>query len=123
MKSLTIIILSITLISINPNCIPDEEDLPNLSKIRKYKHCESRTTDEELTSNGAYKCCFFYYYINTYNLKSEVYTCDLITKNQYDNIKDTIKQLEKENNIEDVEINCKGYYFKLSIYILLSLLL
>ena len=122
MKLLEKIILALFLGVINSGCIPDEEDLPKISKIRKYKHCESRTTAEELASNGAYKCCFFYYYLDTDNLKSEVFTCDLITKDQYDHIKDTIKKLERENNIEDVEIDCKSSYFKISLILLLSLL-
>ena len=122
MKLLETSIFILLLSVINSACIPDEEDLPKLGKIRKYKDCESRTTEEELASSGAYKCCFLYYYLDAYNLKSEVYTCDLISKDQYDHIKDTIKKLENENDIEDVEIDCKASYFKLSIILLLSLL-
>ena len=122
MKLLEIILFILLLSVINSACIPDEEDLPKIGKIRDYEDCEKRTTDEELSSSGAYKCCLFYYYLDTYNLKSAVYTCDLITKDQYDHIKDTIKKLEKEKDIEDVEIDCKASYFKISIILLLSLL-
>ena len=93
-------------------CTPDDEELLYLDKIRRYKHCERRLTDEEINDN-MYKCCYLYYFVDTRNVKSEVNTCIPITRNEYDNIRDTVRNYERKNDVEDVIIRCKGFYFNL----------
>ena len=108
---------------INSNCMISEEDLIAIDdKIRKYKHCEERESQEELIENNAYKCCYLYYYVDKKNYQAEVHTCLLITKDQYDNIKDTVKNYEESRDVEDVSIDCKGNITKLGFLVILSLL-
>ena len=124
MKYIEIIFLFALLFGlINSNCMISEEDLLEMDdKIRKYKHCEERENPEELIENNAYKCCYLYYYVDKKNYQAEVHTCLLVTRDQYDNIKDTVKDYEKNNDVEDVEINCRGKFIHLGLLALLSLL-
>ena len=124
MKYMEIIFLFTLLFGlINSNCMISEEDLLELDeKIRKYKHCQDREREEELIENNAYKCCYLYYYVDKKNYQAEVHTCLLITKDQYDNIKDTVKNYEESRDVEDVSIDCKGNITKLGFLVILSLL-
>ena len=120
MKITEIFIFVCLLFLIYSECIPEEDELVKIGKIRDYRDCESRTMDQELVENNAYKCCHLRYTVDSKNYYADVYTCTYITQNQYDNIKDTVKEYERVNDVVDVEIDCKSYYLQLG---LLSILL
>ena len=124
MKILNIIFISFFLFSfINSYCVPEEDELVKLSKIRKYSHCEERTSSTELAENNAYKCCYMKYYIDSHNYEAYVHTCILITQNNYDNIKDFVKRYEEQYNLEDLKIDCSSFYLQFGLLFILIFLL
>ena len=124
MKFIQILFISsFILITIKSACIPDEEDLIRLSKIRNYDDCDKRTSTTELRENEAYKCCYLYYTLDTDNYKAKVHTCKLVTQKEYDNIKDTVSRYESENKVEDVKIDCNSSFIYLGLLYLLLLII
>ena len=117
----SIIILASLFALINSNCVPDEEELFTLSKLRKYKDCEIRTSTEELEEEQMFKCCHLYYVQETNNVYREIDTCILITNTQYDNIKKFVEELESRYRFENTKIHCFGEYIKFSLLIFLFL--
>ena len=124
MKIMKIIFISFFLFSfINSYCVPEEDELVKLSKIRKYKHCEERTSSYELTENNAYRCCYMKYSVDSKNYEAYVHTCILITQNQYDNIEDYIERYEDQYNLIDLKIDCSSFYLQFGLLFILMFLL
>ena len=117
MKSIIILFVSFCLFSlINSTCQPEEEN----NKIRDPEDCTDRSFSSDEISNNAYKCCYMKTKVNYNTRKGKLYTCIPLSQNDYNRVKDLIKQYESEAGVEDVEIDCKAYYLK---YGLLSLFL
>ena len=114
-----LIIISSLFALINSQCVPEEDDLLLLGKLRDYEDCERRTTTAELEETSTYKCCHLYYEQETNNIYKEVDTCILITHAQYDDIKNYLDELESYYGIEKTKIHCFGSYIQFSLLILL----
>ena len=114
-----LIIISSLIALINSQCVPEEDDLLLLGKLRDYEDCERRTTTAELEETSTYKCCHLYYEQETNNIYKEVDTCILITHAQYDDIKNYLDELESYYGIEKTKIHCFGSYIQFSLLILL----
>ena len=120
MKIFNLVFITFCLISyINSTCQPDEEN----NKIRDKDDCIKRTFSEDETSKSAYKCCYMKQKKDDYNFKGKEYSCITLTQNDYNNIKQVIKNLESSNVIKDVDIDCKKSYLKFSVFSLLLILL
>ena len=78
-------------------------------------------TKVELLENDVCKCCYLQYKAITRNVEADIHICCLITRTQYDNIKDKIKNYEDSNDIDIEKLDCKGY--DLQIRLLFQLLL
>ena len=119
-----IILISLCLFNvINTYCVPSYEELPNLDRIRGAEDCERRSTSYELQQQGAYRCCYLYYYVDSKNVYSDVYTCCLITEHQYNNIKTTVEDFRRELSAETVSIDCEGFNLSFGFIWLLLLLI
>ena len=118
-----IFLINYLLILINSDCIPDDERILKLDKIRKYEHCEQRTDTKELAENNAYKCCYLHYKAETRNVKADVHTCVFVTLNEFENIKDTIEKYEDSHDAEIKKIDCKGFDLQMKLLFLLLLFL
>ena len=117
-----LIILACLFVLIKSDCQPNWDELAQLKKLRDYDDCVSRTSNEELQENGAYKCCHVYYVHDSNNIYQEVDTCVLITQTQYDNIKKWVDDYESYGGYEDVRIHCKEFSIQFNLLALLSLL-
>jgi hypothetical protein len=81
------------------------------------KPAESAKDCKDIKVTG-YHCC----YLKAKDDEDEYNGCTLITDTQYNNIKDTIKEWEKDGG--DVKkLDCKSIYLELSILIFIFLLL
>ncbi len=107
---------------INSSCTPEESELIRMDKIRKYKHCEERTTATELSENGAYRCCYMKYSVDSKNYEAYVHTCTLVTQNQYTNIEDYIERYEETYQVEDLSIDCSSFYLQFGLLFILMFL-
>jgi len=107
------------------------------SGLLTYSECQKYSYNET-------RCCLLYYVtyyskdLNTYKYKNKIAepnskrrkladrknTCFGITKEGYDNIKDVIEEIEEENDIDDIHIDCSemNLIFN-SIFIILLLIL
>ncbi len=120
MKIFNLVFITFCLISyINSTCQPDEEN----NKIRDKDDCIKRTFSEDETSKSAYKCCYMKQKKDDYNFKGKEYSCITLTQNDYNNIKQVIKNLESSNVIKDVDIDCKKSNLKFSVISLRLILL
>ena len=68
---------------------------------------------------GYSNCCF----VKGKKDSEDVATCIPLTKNQYDNIKDYIKELEEDGSTDVKKLDCKSIYLELSILSFILLLL
>ena len=119
MKIFNLMLINFCLISyINSTCQPDEEN----NKIRKDKDCINRVFSDEEKSRNAYKCCKMRAEVDSNNFKGKEYSCISLTENDYKNVKQLIKNLELDNTVKDVSIDCKSSYLKFGFLILLLLL-
>ena len=117
-----IIIFATLFVLIKSYCEPESDELRTLGKIRDYEDCESRTSTDELEDGGYYKCCHLYYIEDLNNVYSEVDTCLLITKSQYDNIKRFIEDYEGKYRLEKAKIHCASYNVQFSLIFILLIL-
>jgi len=81
----------------------------------------SKKDCKDLKTDG-YKCCYYKVKINS----GDETGCTSVTKTQYDNIKDYIKEWEDEMKNEDLKvkkIDCKSIYLELSVLGFILLLL
>ncbi len=118
-----LLISSFLFFFINSDCTPDEDELVEMSKIRKYKHCEQRVTEAELYESNAYRCCYMKYSIDSKNYEAYIHTCIPVTKSQYDNIEDYIEKYEETNKVEDLKIDCSSFYLQIGLLFIFMLLL
>ena len=117
-----IIIFATLFVLIKSYCEPESDELRTLGKIRDYEDCESRTSTDELEDGGYYKCCHLYYIEDLNNVYSEVDTCLLITKSQYDNIKRFIEDYEGKYRLEKAKIHCASSNVQFSLIFILLIL-
>ena len=87
-----------------------------------YKDCK------DLTVSGNYKyCCFIKNSVSYKGQSSEYKSCESLTKEQYDQIKKYIDEVEAEAKKEGyeykIEINCKSNYLQYYLATLLLLIL
>lgn len=80
----------------------------------KAKDCENLKLDEKY-----YKCCYFKGKMENENIN----TCVPLTKAEYDDIKKTIKDFEKDSGNEVDKLDCNSSYLKYSLISLLLILL
>ena len=104
---LTIILLALIAYINNEEC----EEISNPSK---KKDCNGKLAESEKT-NGYTHCCFLDY--------GGVKTCYSIKKNEYDNIENTIKEVEKNTNSKVKKLECYSLFLKLGFLNLLFFLL
>ena len=120
MKIIDVIIIFFCLFSFsNLTCSSEDQEI----KIRGKGDCNQRSFNEEETNNGAYKCCFLKEEIDTITQKGTRYTCVAISQNDYNNIKDVVKQYKSHSGVDDVSIKCKSSYLQYGLFSLILLLL
>ena len=117
-----ILILTTLFVLIKSYCEPGDDELRTLGKIRDYEDCEARTSTDELEEEGAYKCCHLYYVEDLNNVYSEVDTCLLITKTEYDNIKRFIEDYESKFRLEKAKIHCASSNIQFGLILILLIL-
>ena len=105
---------------INTTCTTDEYDT---YKYRDYKDCEIRAFDSEEIEDNAYRCCHIEIEIETSNVEQSFEGCIPVSKNQYDNIRQLIREYEAKTNVDDVDIDCNSSYLKFYIISLIIFLL
>ena len=117
-----ILILATLFVLIKSDCEPDETELRTTGKIRDYDDCDARTSTLELDEGGYYRCCHLFYIEDLNNVYSEVDTCLLVTKAEYDDIKRFIENYESHYRLEKAKIHCASYYIQFSLIFILLLL-
>ena len=117
-----ILILATLFVLIKSDCEPDETELRTTGKIRDYDDCDARTSTLELDEGGYYRCCHLFYIEDLNNVYSEVDTCLLVTKAQYDDIKRFIESYESTYRLEKAKIHCASSYIRFSLILILLIL-
>ena len=107
MKKYQIIILLISIAYICSRC---EKENPS-----KKSECHDAYTDED-RNNGKY-CC----YIEVKKDGKEEKFCEDYTKEEKDNIENTIKEIEKDG-LDVKSLDCKSSYLSISLFSLIFLL-
>ena len=92
----------------------NNEDCDQISNPSQKKDCNGKLSDTE-KENGYTYCCF----IDSKEGKG----CLSIKKDDYDNIEDTIKTLEKDSNSKINKFECYSSFLKLGFLNLLFFLL
>ena len=120
MKIFNLFLIIICLIFyINSTCEPDEEN----NKIRGKSDCINRAFSDDEISRNAYKCCYMKYKADNNSFKGKEYSCISLTQNDYNQIKQLIKNIELDSTIKDVSIKCKSFYIKVGFKFLSLILL
>ena len=101
----------------------DDYDDGNIGKCSNEN--AKKTSDCEKLDPGEYhKCCFYKLKIEGEDVDSY---CMAVTKQMYEKIKDTIKDMEKDEDYEDVSvkisIDCGSNYIIISVLSLILLFL
>jgi hypothetical protein len=109
MKFYKIILFVSLILSIYSSTLCSDDEATGSSA----KDCEKYEKDD-----GFPYCCF----LKGTDEGKSVETCISLTKQQYDNIKNTMKSLE-ENDYEIKKLDCKSFYLELSILSFILLLL
>ncbi len=78
--------------------------------------CNSRKNAKDTTE---YACCFAKYKLAGANLQG----CISLSKDQYDDIDETIEKAKKQGSLEDLDIDCNSNYIILSLISLILLLI
>ena len=117
-----ILIFATLFVLIKSDCMPDETELRTTGKIRNFDDCDARTSTAELEELGYYRCCHLFYIEDLNNVYSEVDTCLLVRKSEYDDIKRFVENLESANRLEKAKIDCASYYIQFSLIFILLLL-
>ena len=92
----------------------NNEDCDHISNPSKKKDCNDKLSDSE-KENGYTHCCFLEY--------SGGKTCYSVKKDEYDNIEDTIKTIEKDSNSKVNKLECYSSFLKIGFLNLLFFLL
>ena len=116
-----IFIISCLYFFINSTCETDEDDISH--KYRYYEDCKDRSFDEEELEFNAYRCCHIEKEIKTLNTEKEIHGCIPITQSQYENIKRTINDLESEEDVRDVDLDCESYFIQYGLFSMVLFLL
>ena len=79
-------------------------DLTGLStpKATGVEDCNGRDKDKDLDGNEYYRCCYLE--------SGEAKMCFPVTKDQYDEIDDSIDEYESQTGSKDVSIDCGENY-------------
>ena len=117
-----ILILASLFVLIKSDCEPDETELRTTGKIRDYDDCDARTSTLELDEGGYYRCCHLFYIEDLNNVYSEVDTCLLVKKSEYDDIKRFIENLESQFRLEKAKIHCASSNIRFSLILILLIL-
>ena len=110
-----IIICSILFSFIYTTCTTEEDDP---IRYRNYKDCMNREFDSEEIENNAYRCCHIEIEIENANVEQSVEGCIPLNQTQFNNIRQLIRELESQDYIDEVDIECKSSYFKSCLIIL-----
>ena len=110
-----IIICSILFSFIYTTCTTEEDDP---IRYRNYKDCMNRAFDSEEIENNAYRCCHIEIEIENANVEQSVEGCIPLNQTQFNNIRQLIRELESQDYIDEVDIECKSSYFKSCLIIL-----
>ena len=117
MKVLKIIfILSCLFAFINSVCEVEEK---NSSIYKSYKDCVNRQFSSEEIEDGAYKCCYVKIEYIIENTKGKFYGCTALTESEYKNVSQAERELESQEFINDVDVDCESSFIKLGILFLL----
>ena len=84
-------------------------------RIRDTEDCTKRTLSEIEQNDGGYKCCYMREKVETLTYNGKMYSCILLTQSEYKDIKNFIKNREKENGINDVKIDCISSYLHIGL--------
>ena len=103
---LTIILLALIAYANNEEC-------DNISNPSKKKDCNGKLAESEKT-DGYTHCCFLDY--------GGGKSCYAVKKNEYDNIENTIKEIEKDSNSKVNKLECHSLFLKLGFLNLLFFL-
>ena len=109
MKSLEIIIVLCLIIFTYQLC--------SKSSGAKKEDCKAENLDDTYEKKQGYEyCCYLEY--------GDTKRCDALTKYQYENIKDYIKNVKlMQTGNEDTKLDCKSLYLEISLLSILLLLL
>ena len=111
---LTLILFSL-FFSINPFCEVEEGDEETV-KIRDKDDCIKRSLSDEEVENGGYKCCYMREEVDTISFDGKLYSCILVNQTGYENIKNLVKDREKETGVDNVKIECKSSYLQFGLF-------
>ena len=106
---------------INSYC--QDEDGEETVRIRHSKDCTSRIISEDEQNEGGYRCCYMREKVDLLTYTGKRYSCILLDQNEYNNIKNFIKNREKQSGIKDVKIDCQSSYLHIGLLIVFALLL
>ena len=101
----------------------EDDDGEETIRIRHSKDCTKRVISESEQNEGGYRCCYMRQEVDTLTYKGKVYSCVVLTQSEYEDIKNFIKNKEKENGIKDVKIDCKSSYLQAGLIVLAFILL
>ena len=87
-----------------------------MAEATGVEDCNSRKNAKDTTE---YACCFAKYKLAGANLQG----CISLSKDQYDDIDETIESFKKSGNLEELDIDCNSNYIILSVLSLILLLL
>ena len=105
---------------INTTCATDEDDQ---IRYRDSDDCENREFDSEEIGENAYKCCHMEIETKTANVEKSVHCCIPLTQSQFENIKQTVREYEAGDNVDEVEIDCKSSYLRYGLFLLVLFIL
>ena len=108
--------------SINSFCEVEDGD-EEAVKIRDKDDCIKRSLSDEEVENGGYKCCYIKEEVDTISFDGKLYSCILVNQTGYENIKDLVKQKERETGVDNVKIDCQSSYLYYGILIISLLIL
>ena len=105
---------------IKTTCITDDDDP---IRYRDYKDCKDRVFDSDEIENYAYRCCHIEIETETANVENSVEGCIPLNENQFNNIRQLIREYESQPNVDDVDIDCKSSYINFSLISLVTFFL
>ena len=106
MKFYSLVLLFILIVSMNSDCGDDNG--------KNAKDCQNQLTDAD-KKNGISYCC--------YGKSDKDEGCASLTKAQYDDIKQTIKDIESKSKVTVKKLDCNSLFLKFGLLNILLFLL
>ena len=92
-------------------------------EVKKKKECNNRVLSSSEKSGGGYKCCYVNSKIKAGGETTELKYCYSISEDNYNNIKDFVKNIKDMKGVKKYSIECNANYIKFFNIILIILFL